>query len=410
MRIIRPADVLIPKLCDMSAWSVIACDQFTSQKDYWYAAYDIVGDKPSTLNMILPEAFLDSKNADEEGNKIFRTMTKYLESGIFAEYKDSYIYLERSLSSGKIRRGLICMIDLEYYDWAKGTKPLIRATERTVEDRLPPRVAIRQKAVLEMPHIMVFFDDPDEHVFSSVVKGESVYDFELMQNGGHVKGWRVADNSAVENAFSVLSSEDELKSKYGRTSDPMILAMGDGNHSIAAAKLHWESVKKSLAESERDCHPARFALCELVNIHDDAICFEPIHKVIFNTEPSEFIESAKAHFSGNSGEGKTIKLITAERSQELSVCGMTYGELIASCEELCEKYVQNHGGTIDYIHGDNECESFSKRTDGAGIMLPRLNKSELFSSVMQSGPFPKKSFSIGHAEDKRYYLECRKIV
>lgn len=410
MELIRPADILIPDGGDMTAWSVVACDQFTSDKDYWRRVYERVGDKPSTLNMMLPEAYLSTKNAADESPEIYRNMSRYLDSGVFRELKDSYVYLERTLINGMTRRGIVAAVDLECYDWRAGTTSPIRATERTVEDRLPPRVVIRSKAVLEMPHIMVFVDDPKEHLFSSVKKAECLYDFELMQNGGHVKGWRVADNSAVSSAFSLLCSESELNDKYGKSDDPMILALGDGNHSIAAAKLHWEKVKNTLPENMHSCHPARFALVELVNIHDEAISFEPIHKVIFKTDPTKFFEKAREYFGDNSGEGKTVKLITAEKIEELSVSGMTIGELIAACEFFCEKYTAEYGGSIDYIHGDDECERFASYPDGAGIMLPRMEKSELFTSVMQSGPFPKKSFSIGHAEDKRYYLECRSIV
>lgn len=409
MEIFKPADILIPNVPDMTAWSVVACDQFTSEYDYWERVYERAGEKPSSVKLILPEAELGRKDPDTESEKIFRTMKSYLDAGIFTEYKNSFIYLERTLSDGAVRRGLIGMIDLEAYDWKDGAYPPIRATEFTVEDRLPPRIAVRKRALLEMPHIMIFADDPEDIVFSSVKKGAPVYDFELMENGGHIKGWLVSDNASVSASFDALCDEERLRARYGTAENPIILAMGDGNHSIAAAKKHWEQIKPDIPESERETHPARFALAEIVNIRDASIVFEPIHKVIFGTAPAHFIEKAKEHFSQKTGGGKTIRLITAERTEDLEVSGMTIGELIGSCEDFCLAYTKDFGGKIDYIHGDGECISMSQRPDGAGMLLPTMEKSELFSSVMKSGPFPKKSFSIGHGNDKRYYLECRKL-
>ena len=404
--IFRPADILIPKLSDMTAWSVVACDQFTSEPEYWEQVRGTVGDKPSALRLIIPEAELGKVDTALESERIYETMNEYLRSGVFTEYQDSFVYLERRLSSGVLRRGLIGAIDLEAYDWAEGSTTPVRATEHTVEDRLPPRVAVRCKASLEMPHIMVFIDDPEDTVFSSVSRGECVYDFELMQGGGHVTGYRVADNAALISAIGKLSDEEQLRRKYGTDASPVIFAMGDGNHSIAAAKKYWEQVK-----SETGCtdHPARYALCEVVNIHDPAITFEPIHKLIFGTDPSEFISFAKDFFSDRTGEGKTVKLVSGDESIDLGIAGLTLGELIGECERLCVEYTKMHGGSIDYIHGDGVLRSLASREDSCGVMLPKMEKSELFTSVMRSGPFPKKSFSIGHGPDKRYYLECRKI-
>lgn len=409
MKIFRPSDILLPNVADMSDWSVVACDQFTSEPEYWQAVYNRVGDNPSSLRMILPEAELGVKNAEEESVKIYATMQQYIADNVFTELKDSYIYVERLQSDGKVRKGIVGAFDLEAYDWAEGTSTPIRATEHTVEDRLPPRVKVREKASLEMPHIMIFMDDPTDSVFSAVKKGSCVYDFDLMQNGGHIKGWQVADNDALDAAVSKLSSENELISKYGTAEKPIIFAMGDGNHSIAAAKKYWEQVKKTVDESEWYTHPARFALAELVNIHDDAISFEPIHKVIFNTDSADFIAEAKQFFANNAGSGKEITLIAHGEAEKLEISDMTLGELIGACENFCKQYIEHHGGRIDYIHGDEECISMAGREDGAGILLPRMEKSELFVSVMKSGPFPKKSFSIGHGPDKRYYLECRRI-
>lgn len=409
MEIFRPADILLPNVKDMTAWSVVACDQFTSEPEYWQQVRKIAGDKPSALNMILPEAELGIKNADTESEKIYSVMRKYLETGVFTELPDSFVYIERTLSDGVVRPGIIGMFDLEAYDWSEGSSSPIRATEHTVEDRLPPRVRVREKALVEMPHIMVFIDDHEDYVFSAVSKGKLLYDFELMQHGGHIKGWQIADNDAIEQAVLRLSEKDELINKYGSDKDPIIFAMGDGNHSIAAAKQYWEEVKPTLTDAERENHPARFALAEVVDIHSPAITFEPIHKVLFDTEPEHFITEAKQFFAKHIGSGKQITLVTHDKTETLELADMTLGELIGSCESFCKSYIERYGGRIDYIHGDEECLSMAGKAHDAGILLPKMEKSELFSSVYKSGSFPKKSFSIGHGPDKRYYLECRRI-
>ena len=330
MRIFKPADILLPTT-DMHRWSVVACDQFTSEPEYWQQVRAIVGDAPSTLNMMLPEAELGTKDPETESVKINAAMQKYLDTGVFKAYPDSYIYLERRLKNGAVRRGIMGMFDLEAYDWAEGTHSPIRATEHTVEDRLPPRIRIRRNAPLEMPHIMIFMDDPDDIVFSSVIKGEKIYDFELMQDGGSIAGWLVEDNERLARAAEKLGDEDILRCKYGTENNAIVFAMGDGNHSLAAAKRHWEEIKNTLPEAERELSPARYALAELVNIHDAAISFEPIHKVIFDTDPVDFFAEAKAFFADNAGEGRSIDLVTGEGIERLNISGLTIGELIGKC-------------------------------------------------------------------------------
>lgn len=408
MHIFKPADILLPR-ADMHKWSVVACDQFTSEPEYWQAVRSLVGDAPSTLHMILPEAELGQKDPEAESVKLNAAMQRYLDEGVFKKYADSFIYLERTLDSGAVRRGIMGMFDLEAYDWAEGTHSPIRATEHTVEDRLPPRVKIRRAAPIEMPHIMIFMDDPDNTVFSAAAKGEKVYDFELMQNGGSIAGWLVSDNAALMRAVDALGDKAELEKKYGSADNAIIFAMGDGNHSLAAAKRHWQEVKKTIPASEYETHPARYALAELVNIHDEAITFEPIHKVVFDTEPETFFAEARAFFTDNLGEGREVELMTGAGRETLGIAELTIGELIGKCEDFCKAFTERHGGYIDYIHGDEQCIEMSSRPGCAGILLPRMEKSELFTSVMQTGPFPKKSFSIGHGNDKRYYLECREI-
>ena len=411
MNIFKPTEILIPKVGDMTAWSVVACDQFTSEPEYWEKVHETADGKPSALHLILPEAELSVKDPEAESVIINKTMHKYLNGDVFTAYPDSFVYLERRLADGSLRRGIVGAFDLEYYDWHEGTVSPIRATERTVEDRLPPRVRVREKAELEMPHIMVFMDDAENAVMNSVRKGEMLYDFELMQGGGHISGWLVSDNEALQSALSSLSVPEMLTEKYGNADAPIIFAMGDGNHSIAAAKQHWENVKKALSPEMLESCPARYALAELVNIHDEAIVFEPIHKLVFDSDPKDFMRAAREYFADRLGEGgREISLVTGNGSEKLSVCGLTLGELIGECEKLCVSYTEAHGGKIDYIHGDETLCALASRSGCAGILLPKMDKSELFTSVMKSGPFPKKSFSIGHGPDKRYYLECRKIV
>lgn len=255
------ADILIPKVSDMQAWSVIACDQFTSEPEYWSEVYKRVGDKPSSLRLILPEALLSQKDTDSERSKIYDTMRTYLDEGIFEKLENSYVYVERTLSSGAVRKGIVGALDLEAYDWAPGSELPVRATEDTVEDRLPPRIKIRRKALLEMPHILIFVNDPENSLISSIKKGKALYDFELMQNGGRVSGWQAADNCAVDAALEHL-----FESASAKGEDPLFMAIGDGNHSVAAAKKYWDEIKKALSPEERATHPARYALAELVNI------------------------------------------------------------------------------------------------------------------------------------------------
>ena len=410
MRPLRPADILIPQNVDMSAWSVVACDQFTSEPEYWQEVEKLVGDKPSALRMILPEAYLGKKDAGAE-SRISAAMKKYLKDVIFAAYENSYVYVERTLAGGKLRRGFIGALDLDEYDSSPDSSSPIRATEGTVEDRLPPRVKVRMSAELEMPHIMVFIDDPGDTVMKAAAGGRELYNFDLMQNGGHIAGFLAPDNAAVDAAVDALSQPEILDKKYGKTGKaPVIFAMGDGNHSLAAAKKCWEQIKPTLSEIERENHPARFALAEIVNIHDEAISFEPIHKVLFNTSITrDFIPAGKMYFKGTEGFGHVIRFIAGDKSESISVKGLTIGELIDSCERFISRYQVLNGGKLDYIHGDAEAAKMASGENCCGILLPKMSKDELFSSVIKSGPFPKKSFSIGVGPDKRYYLECRKI-
>ena len=396
MRVFTPADILLPRVDDMTKWSCIACDQFTAEPEYWREAERIVGSEPSTLRLMLPEAWLGVRDSAAETRKIYAAMKDYVNRGIFRTVEDSFVYVERTLPSGAVRRGLVGKLDLECYDWAPGSATPVRATEGTVESRLPARVEVRRGATLEMPHIMVFMDDPENAVIPSAAGGEALYDFELMLGGGHIRGSRVTGEAAERLTAALEAPEGSVR-----------FAMGDGNHSLAAAKRCWEQIKRNLPESELETHPARYALAEIVNIHDEAVTFEPIHRVLLETVPRGFIEEAAARLPR--GKGQAVTLLAGKREMEIET-GMPLGALVALVDELLGDWRREHGGEPDYIHGDEEARALGGKPSSVGVLLPRLEKAELFPYITEHGPYPKKSFSIGHARDKRYYLECRAIV
>lgn len=410
-----PGDILLPANADMNLWSVIACDQYTSQPEYWDAVDKKVGDLPSTMRLMLPEAYLESRDTANETAKINESMEKYLADGIFNTIEKSFIYVERELTVSETRRGLVGLIDLEEYDYSADSKSAIHATEGTVESRLPPRVKVREGACLELPHIVVFIDDPENKVFGNVECSETLYDFDLMDGGGHILGKRVCGAGAdkIMSALDALSQEDYLESRYNLNGKaPVIIAMGDGNHSLATAKLCWEQIKKTLSPEERENHPARYGLAELVNIHDLSVEFEPIHRVLFETDAASFAAEAKAYFKEHSTDGSSshsITLISKGETSEVVLTGHTIGETISIAQNFCLDYMKKHGGKLDYIHDDDTAKEMASKDGCAGLLLPPMDKNELFPSIINSGVFPAKSFSIGPARDKRYYLECRKI-
>lgn len=414
-RLFIPGDILLPREADMKLWSVIACDQYTSQPEYWDEVDKKVGSAPSTLRLMLPEAYLEIRDCAAETEKINAAMRRYLDEGVFKTVENSFIYVERDLTVGEKRRGLVGLIDLEQYDYSAASTSPIHATEGTVESRLPPRVKVREDACLELPHIIVFVDDPENTMLEGVDEGETLYDFELMDGGGHIVGKRVFGERAqrVMLALEALSEPNYLEKRYklgGRA--PVIIAMGDGNHSLATAKLCWEQLKKTLTPEQRKNHPARFGLCELVNIHDSSVVFEPIHRVIFDTDTEGFFAEAKAFFAANGGEGNSLHnlgLLCGEKRETVQLKGHTIGSVIAVAQRFCLEYIAKHEGRLDYIHDDDTALEMSSRKGCCGLLLPAMDKNELFPSIIESGVFPAKSFSIGPSRDKRYYLECRKI-
>lgn len=399
MHIVTNTDILLPCAEDMGAWSVIACDQFTSEPEYWAAAEARAAEKPSTLSLMLPEVWLHTARADGADGRIADTMRRYLAEGVFQTVPDSFIYVERTLSDRRVRRGLVAALDLEQYDFTGTQRTSVRSTEGTVEERLPPRVNIRRSAPLEMPHTLLLMDDRTDSVLSFAEKAkdtlEKVYDFDLMLGGGHIAGWRVSGETkaAVQSALDALDNAALQREKYGDAAEngKLTFAVGDGNHSLAAAKRFWEEKRETLPENERETDPARFALVEIENIHEPSLDFEPIHRVIFDTDTSAFAAEFTAHRTEWEAKEKTL------------------GERVAAAESFCRAYIAAHGGYIDYIHGDDTARSLGEKPNCAAVLLPPVEKSGLFLSVLKNGALPKKSFSMGNARDKRYYLECRKI-
>ena len=394
--IFTPADILLPRAgTDMSRWSCVACDQFTSEPEYWTEADQLAGDAPSTLRLMLPEAYLGKVDEAAEQQKIYAAMESYVNQGLFDCVENSYIYVERTLPTGKVRRGLVGKLDLERYDWAEGTSTPVRATEGTVESRLPPRAAIRAGAALELPHIMVFINDPGNTLIPSAAGGEVLYDFELMLGGGHIRGSRAGGEEA-----------ERLRSMLDAIPGAIKYAMGDGNHSLAAAKLCWEQLKPTLSEAERAVHPARYALAEIVNIHDPAVEFKPIHRLVTGAAAKCLAEAFDRRCPR--GGANAVSVVTRSGVRHIGTC-LQLGELVEFTDGLIGELLAAHGGGVDYVHGDAECAGLARSSDGAAVMLPVLDKNELFPYIAAHGPYPKKSFSIGEAREKRYYLECRAI-
>lgn len=412
------ADILIPKDCDMHKWSVIACDQYTSEPEYWDEVSATVGNAPSTLNLILPELYLEQDGVAQRIDNIHSAMDKYLADGIFTEYKDAMVYVERVQSNGILRQGIVGAIDLEKYDFSKGSTSEVRATEATVIERIPPRIKVRQGAPLELPHIMILIDDPGNTVIEPLAKTVSddskLYDFKLMQNGGSIKGWLV-DKSAQENidkALCALADPDTFCKKYGLSNTPVLLyAMGDGNHSLATAKEFYEQLKKATPDKDFSNHPARYALAEIVNLHSDALKFEAIHRLVYDVDCEDLLTKLS----------EALELSDAESSQYvITYCNGTEAKeyihkqtsnlSVGSLQNFLDGYIRANGGKIDYIHGADTVKSLADKHSGIAFILPDMDKSQLFPTVIKDGALPRKTFSMGHAEDKRFYIEARKIT
>lgn len=413
-RIFSATNILLPKTNDMAAWAVIACDQHTSEPEYWAKAEAIAGDQPSTLRMILPEAYLHDGGIEEKTAKINACMEQYRTGGLFKEYPDSYCYVERELTDGKIRHGIVGVIDLEQYDCSPDSKSLVRPTEGTAPDRLPPRIKVREHATLELPHIMVLIDDPDQQVVEPLAglkdSLESLYDFDLMQGAGHISGWAVsgAMKDKVDQAFDRMC--EKAVSEAGKTA-PLVIAMGDGNHSFATAKACWDMIKESVPQDQWATHPARYSLVELINIYDSGIDFEPIHRVVFGVKPDDFVKALYERFTiSEQGEGQALEYMIGGQRVRIGIMNPTSQLATGTVQTFIEAYIGEHGGTVDYIHGEDVVERLCGEPDTVGIIFPEISKDRFFASIKMDGPMPKKTFSLGHADDKRFYLEARAII
>ena len=411
------ADILLPdfKKTKGESWAVVACDQFTSEPEYWERAEALVGGAPSALRLILPEVYLDK--TEQRVPVINATMREYLD-GVLLEHKNSMIYLERTQSDGKVRRGLIGKIDLEAYDYKKGATSPVRATEGTVAERIPPRVAIRRDAALELPHVMVLIDDGDKTVIEPLAERKGAlrvaYDFDLMLGGGHVSAWFLddADTSRVLGALEALEAPGTMKARYGVDAAPLTFAVGDGNHSLASAKAAYEEVKAAIgAEAAKD-HPARYALVELVNLHDAALEFEPIYRVLFGVDPMDVMNAFEAYAASLDGaaDAQSVLCVGSFEDRTVRVKHPVSQLTVGTVGDFIDEYLKTHTeASVDYIHGIESTRKLAARADAIGFLFDGMAKNQLFKAVICDGALPRKTFSMGHAEDKRYYLECRKI-
>jgi uncharacterized protein (DUF1015 family) len=394
-------NILLPnEKIDLSKWAVVACDQFTSQPQYWRKLKEFIGDEPSTYSMILPEVYLEKMN-DDTITQINHCMEDYLEKNIFKSIGESFILIERTTSELKKRLGLLINIDLECYDYKEGTKPLIRTTEKTILSRIPPRVRIRKHAPLEFSHVMLLVDDPNETIIEKLYKNREtlpkVYDFELNMMGGHLRGYQITDTEPIIKQFHEIIKDQD---------DPIMFIAGDGNHSLATAKAHWEETKKKLTKKEMESHPARFTLVEIVNIYDEGLDFEGIHRVLFNTSP-DFLTGLFHHID------KEVQSWAYQSETDKIPFYMPESTAVAyeQIQSYIDIYMKNHPEvTIDFIHGDDELiEVCNNHPDSIGIRMPALDRKDLFPFIKMGKVLPRKSFSMGCATAKRYYLESQLI-
>jgi uncharacterized protein (DUF1015 family) len=436
MKIIPDIGVQIPEVylpkpgVDLTKWAVIACDQFTSEPEYWAEVEKIVGDAPSTLRLTFPEVYLEKPGAEERIQSVQAAMRKYMEEGIL-QPREGFIYVERAVA-GKTRKGIILCLDLERYDYNKGSSSLIRATEGTIVDRLPPRIKIRQGATMELPHILVLIDDPQRAVIEPLgaakSKFEKLYDFDLMLDSGRLTGYAVSaefENQIVE-ALRRLAKPETFAAKYGVGKDQPVLlfAMGDGNHSLATAKAIWE---KNKAQVGMD-HPSRYALVEVENVHDEGLEFEPIHRVLFGLKKDLFAELKKTFgadfsYAEVSSADEMVKRVNAAQSGKQAiglVGGGKFGVIeitnpssnlaVGTIQPFLDAFLKDGGAEkIDYVHGADVVTRLGGQPGNAGFYLAGMDKSDLFKTVILDGALPRKTFSMGEAREKRFYMEARKI-
>ena len=435
--------VLLPKsTIDLQRWAVIACDQYTSEPEYWEDVEQLTAGFPSTLKLIFPEVFLDSPNPEQRIASINESMDQYLADGTLVPQDPGFILLDRKTSHAASRKGLIVALDLEQYDYRPGSKTLIRATEGTIVDRLPPRIRVRENASIELPHIMVLIDDPDQTVIEPLYAESlpEVYDFELMKNSGHLQGWRVSEPrliTQIGRALEKLADSQRCKERYGGFDElgenVMLYAMGDGNHSFATAKAIWEQRKRTAKNARAVMEdPARFALVELVNLHDPGLEFEAIHRVLFNVDLTDFLAHAERffHLEGSPFRFEWLESLDEAKAAAAQaesfqhaipmVAGQRYGLMVIDNPKLTlvvgtlqvflDRYLSEYSKVrIDYIHGESAVTRLGGLDRALGFYLPAISKHSLFKTIVRDGTLPRKTFSMGEADEKRFYLEARKI-
>ena len=388
-------EILLPRAgTDMHAWAVIACDQHTSDSAYWSELEKTVGEKPSTLRLTLPEIYLDKADCAERIGNIAKTMREYRNGGVFRKLPKGFVLVRRKTPYSPVRTGIVLAVDLEEYSYEKQSNASIRATEATILERIPPRLKIRECAELEFPHIMLLYDDPQDVVLGEL-KGrtdlETLYDFELNMGGGHVCGQFVSEYEEVIRRFESLKK------------DGLLFMVGDGNHSLASAKALWEKIKADLPASEQETHPARYALCEAVNLYDEGIRFEAIHRLVKGVDTADFIKT----FSGT-GKGDGAFHVSGKK-QSISLPEEA-ADAVRAVDSYIMEYVSKKGGSVDYIHGEQALAQLTRENpDYVGISLPKMDKGELFGQVQRFGSLPRKTFSMGESEEKRYYIEGKEI-
>ena len=420
-------EIMLPREgADYKKWAVVACDQYTSDPAYWQNAEEIVGDAPSTLRLMLPEYYLGKPDEEERISAIRSSMKEYVDKGTLRTLPKGCVLVRRT-AEGRSRLGLVICVDLDAFDYRAGADSLIRSTEKTIVERIPPRLKIRKGAMLELPHILILIDDPDRTVIEPLehAGGEVVYDTDLMLGGGHITGTFLSEEkmSGALEAMSVLFEKAEKT--YG-TGKAMLMAMGDGNHSLATAKANWEEIRKTVPEDERESHPARYALCELENIHDEGIVFEPIHRVVFSdgkASGAQMIEETRqilaeqnkdAVIAGKGTKAKegqfAIPVICADGEKVLLIDQPSSKIEVGALHNALDLLLKQKGYRIDYIHGEDAVRSLAAEDGNAGFLLPPMDKFRLFPAVASDGALPRKTFSMGEAVEKRYYIEARSLI
>ena len=407
--IFSPCDVLLPPYAhdsdEWGSWSVIACDQHTGDVSYWDEVKKAAEGSPSTFNLILPEAYLGSEKEAEHKTVIGRAM-KSLDDGWLASYRDALVYVERTLAGGEVRRGLVGKVDLEHYDYSKDTSSAVRPTEGTVAERIPPRMAVRREAVFEAPHVMVFINDESDRIIESLAARKAemrlLYDFELMLGGGHISGYLLSGEVLEE----VLERLYALES-YGRENGVLIYGVGDGNHSLATAKACYEEMKEK--DGAASAAKSRYAAVEIVSVFDDSIVFEPIYRIVKGIDTADFADALKAFAVGRDGDGVSVGVVCGD-AESTVLLPVGKGELtVGVLQDFIDSYIEENGGVCDYIHDEDVLRALALEENSVGLLFDGIGKDELFPYVAASGALPRKTFSMGDASSKRYYLEVRRI-